>query len=56
MAQRKGTAKLNELLDIERQVQENWKKDRVFEADAPAPGSDEAKCVLSTQYFPYDFK
>jgi len=47
MAQRRGTAKLNELLDIERQVQENWKKDRVFEADAPAPGSDEAKFVLN---------
>ena len=36
---RKGTAKLNELLDIERSVQERWEKDGIFEEDAPEPGS-----------------
>ena len=35
---RKGTAKLNEILDIEQRVQEKWTKARVFEKDAPKPG------------------
>ena len=39
MAQRKGTAKLQELLDIEKQVQKLWEDQRVFEIDAPAEGS-----------------
>jgi leucyl-tRNA synthetase len=43
MAQRKGTAKLNEFLEIERQVQERWKNERVFEVDAPEPGTPEAQ-------------
>ena len=36
---RKGTAKLNELLDIQREVQERWEAAKVFEEDAPQPGS-----------------
>lgn len=43
--ERKGTAKLNEMLDIERQIQERWKKERVFELDAPLPDSLENKWV-----------
>jgi len=43
MAHRKGTAKLKELLEIERQVQQRWMEERVFEVDAPEPGSDEAR-------------
>jgi len=43
MAQRKGTAKLRELLDIEKKVQEKWETEKVFEVDAPKPGSEEAK-------------
>ena len=38
-ASRKGTAKLNELLDIERSVQERWEREKIFEEDAPEPGS-----------------
>ena len=40
---RKGTVKLNELIDIELQVQERWAREKVFEMDAPEPGSEEAK-------------
>jgi len=43
MAHRKGTAKLKELLDIERRVQQRWQDERVFEIDAPEPGSKEAQ-------------
>ena len=43
MAERKGTAKLNELLAIERKVQERWQKEKAFERDAPPAGSGEAK-------------
>lgn len=34
MAGRRGTAKLNELRDIERDVQAKWEKEKVFETDA----------------------
>ena len=44
-AGRKGTVKLNELLRIEREMQEKWAREKVFEEDAPAPGSEEAKWV-----------
>jgi hypothetical protein len=40
---RKGSAKLNQLKEIERKVQERWAKERIFEVDAPKPGSAEAK-------------
>jgi len=43
MAQRKGTAKLKELLEIEHQVQQRWQDEHVFEIDAPEPGSEEAQ-------------
>ncbi len=42
-ASRKGTAKLNELLEIERKVQERWAQEKVFEEDAPKPGTPESK-------------
>jgi len=45
MAQRKGTAKLKELLEIEHQVQQRWQEQHVFEVDAPEPGSQEAQSV-----------
>jgi leucyl-tRNA synthetase len=32
---RKSTAKLTEFLEIERQVQELWAREHVFEMDAP---------------------
>jgi leucyl-tRNA synthetase len=40
---RKGTVKLNELLDIEAKVQAKWEDLKVFEVNAPEPGSAEAK-------------
>ena len=46
---RKGTAKLNELLEIERRVQERWAKEKAFEVDAPEPGSEEEKWVQQQQ-------
>ncbi len=42
-APRKGTAKLNELLDIEQAMQEKWKNEKIFEEDAPKPGDSQAK-------------
>ncbi|XP_064636547.1 leucine--tRNA ligase, cytoplasmic-like isoform X2 [Lineus longissimus] len=52
---RKGTAKLNELLDIEKRVQEKWVREKIFELDAPAPGSDEAKQEKYMVTFPYPY-
>lgn len=43
MAARKGTAKLSELLAIEKKVQEKWQKEKAFERDAPPAGSEESK-------------
>ena len=45
MAGRKGTHKLNELLDIQKKMQKKWAEERAFELDAAQPGSDESKCV-----------
>jgi leucyl-tRNA synthetase len=42
-AGRKSTAKLSEILEIERQVQERWDAEKIFEEDAPQPGSPDAK-------------
>ncbi|KAH3839433.1 leucine--tRNA ligase, cytoplasmic-like [Dreissena polymorpha] len=55
MAQRKGTAKLTELLTIEEQVQKKWEQERMFELDAPAPGSDDAKKEKYVTTFPYPY-
>ena len=41
--ERKSTAKLDELLDIERQMQEKWDTQRIFEVDAPRPGDKDAE-------------
>lgn len=35
MSNRKGTAKLFEFLEIEKQAQERWAREHVFEMDAP---------------------
>ena len=45
-AGRKGTVKLNELLRIERAMQEKWESEKVFEMDAPEAGSEEDKYVV----------
>ncbi|XP_060564923.1 leucine--tRNA ligase, cytoplasmic-like [Ruditapes philippinarum] len=55
MAQRKGTAKLTELLSIEQQMQKKWEDEKVFELDAPKPGSEEAKKEKYIVTFPYPY-
>ena len=40
--ERKSTAKLTELLQIEQRVQKKWEDEGTFEEDAPPPGSKEA--------------
>ena len=40
---RKGTAKLTELLDIQASMQKKWQDEKAFEIDAPKPGSKEEK-------------
>ena len=45
--ERKGTAKVRTLLDIEKQMQETWDAERLFEVDAPAtPSASTTKKVL----------
>ena len=54
--ERKGTAKLNELLNIEQQMQEKWRREKVFEADAPKPGAkllDKKDKFFVTFPYPY---
>ncbi|WAQ98789.1 SYLC-like protein [Mya arenaria] len=55
MAQRKGTAKLTELLAIEDQAQRRWAEERIFELDAPPAGSAEAKKEKYLVTFPYPY-
>lgn len=54
-AQRKGTAKLTELLAIEEQIQKKWEGERVFELDAAQPGTEEAKKEKYIVTFPYPY-
>ncbi|KAF7257889.1 hypothetical protein EG68_04670 [Paragonimus skrjabini miyazakii] len=49
---RKGTAKLEELLQIEREVQALWEKEKLFEADA-LKGSDIKDKFFATFPYPY---
>ena len=48
---RKGTAKLNELLDIQEAIQKRWQDEKIFEIDAAKPGSDEDKFVIYVLLF-----
>lgn len=41
--ERKSTAKLDEIIQIEKRVQERWQTEHIFEVDAPEPGSPNAK-------------
>lgn len=49
--ERKSTAKLTELLQIEQKVQRKWEEEKIFEEDAPLPGSKEASYEISPFYF-----
>ncbi|CAH1778262.1 unnamed protein product [Owenia fusiformis] len=49
---RKGTAKLTELLEIERTIQKQWQDGNVFEEDAEQKGNSQEKYVVT---FPYPY-
>lgn len=49
--ERKGTFKVRTLLEIEKQVQEQWDKDGIFEEDAPEMNNIDKFFVT----FPYPY-
>lgn len=53
--ERKSTAKLTELLQIEQKVQKKWEDEKIFEEDAPLPGSKEALYEISPFYLLFFF-
>ncbi|XP_055386112.1 leucine--tRNA ligase, cytoplasmic [Condylostylus longicornis] len=54
MAERKGTFKVEYLQKIEREVQANWEKEKIFEIDAPLePRKSVEEKFLVTFPFPY---
>ncbi|XP_055958771.1 leucine--tRNA ligase, cytoplasmic [Patella vulgata] len=53
--ERKSTAKLTELLEIQKRVQARWNEEKIFEADAPTPGTPEAKQEKYLVTFPYPY-
>lgn len=53
--ERKSTAKLTELLQIEQKVQRKWEEEKIFEEDAPLPGSKEASQPKYIVTFPYPY-
>lgn len=53
--ERKSTAKLTELLQIEQKVQKKWEDEKIFEEDAPLPGSKEASQPKYIATFPYPY-
>ncbi|XP_013388845.1 leucine--tRNA ligase, cytoplasmic isoform X1 [Lingula anatina] len=53
--ERKSTAKLTEIREIEKQMQERWAREKAFEIDAPEPGSSESKKDTYFVTFPYPY-
>ncbi|XP_062608750.1 leucine--tRNA ligase, cytoplasmic-like [Saccostrea cucullata] len=53
--ERKSTAKLTELLQIEKRIQKKWEDEKVFEEDAPLPGTKEASQPKYIATFPYPY-
>ncbi|XP_005104027.1 leucine--tRNA ligase, cytoplasmic [Aplysia californica] len=53
--ERKSTAKLDELLSIEKQMQEKWETEKIFEVDAPKPGSKDASQEKYMVTFPFPY-
>ncbi|KAK3598448.1 hypothetical protein CHS0354_023000 [Potamilus streckersoni] len=53
--ERKGTAKLLELLKIEKEMQTKWDHEHMFELDAAPPGSEESKKEKYLVTFPYPY-
>lgn len=52
MAERKGRFKVDFLLDLEKEIQERWDKERVFEEDAPEDSENVEKYFVN---FPYPY-
>ena len=52
MAERKGRAKVDFLLDLERNIQVKWEEAKVFEEDAPQNGDQMEKYFVN---FPYPY-
>ena len=42
-SERKSTAKLDELLEIEKSMQQKWLDEKIFEVDAPCQGAPDEK-------------
>ncbi|XP_067663552.1 leucine--tRNA ligase, cytoplasmic-like [Haliotis asinina] len=53
--ERKSTAKLSELQQIEKEVQAKWEKLKIFEEDAPPSGTAEAKQEKYMVTFPFPY-
>ena len=51
MSERKGRFKVDFLLDLEAQIQDDWEKNKIFEEDAP-DNSDAEKYFVN---FPYPY-
>ncbi|RUS86732.1 hypothetical protein EGW08_005522 [Elysia chlorotica] len=54
-AERKSTAKLDELLEIEKSMQQKWLDEKIFEVDAPSPGAPEENQEKYMVTFPYPY-
>lgn len=54
-SERKSTAKLDEMLEIEKSVQQKWKDEKIFEVDAPCPGAKDEKQEKYMVTFPYPY-
>ncbi|XP_051955494.1 leucine--tRNA ligase, cytoplasmic [Xyrauchen texanus] len=55
MTERKGTAKLDFLRNIEEKVQQNWEKEKVFENDAPTTIGESSNKNKYFVTFPYPY-
>ncbi|KAL4631244.1 leucine-tRNA ligase, cytoplasmic-like [Arapaima gigas] len=53
MTERKGTAKLDYLRKIEKEIQQKWEEEKMFECDAPVEQSTNKNKYLVTFPYPY---
>ncbi|GFS17470.1 leucine--tRNA ligase [Elysia marginata] len=54
-SERKSTAKLDELLEIEKSVQQKWSDEKIFEVDAPCSGAQDEAQEKYMVTFPYPY-
>uniref|UniRef100_A0A2C9L005 leucine--tRNA ligase n=1 Tax=Biomphalaria glabrata TaxID=6526 RepID=A0A2C9L005_BIOGL len=54
-AERKSTAKLDTLLEIERNVQKRWEEEKIFEVDAPQQDAVDANQEKYFVTFPFPY-